>query len=120
ARRAEDRELLPREIVLPQKPVAQRVVDVVVDVGDAIHEADDLALERLRLPFSGVGEDSVTDLVREVDAEGDAMRLLVVPEASSETLVQRVVQRILPGMAERRVPGVVPESDRLDQVLVQP
>ena len=35
-----------REVVLGEKPVAHGVVDVVVDVGDAVDEADDLPLER--------------------------------------------------------------------------
>ena len=34
--------------------------------------------------------------------------------------LQRVVERVLARVAERRVPHVVPEADRLDEILVQP
>ena len=61
---AEQRDLLVRQVVLAEQPVAHRVVDVVVDVGDAVDEADDLALERRRLSLAGVREDAVADLVR--------------------------------------------------------
>ena len=49
----------------------------------------------------------------------DAQRLLVVPEAHAEAGRQAVVERLLAGVAERRVPGVVAEADRLDEILVQ-
>ena len=47
-------------------------------------------------------------------------RLLVVPEAAAERGVERIVERLLTRVPERRVAGVVPEADRLDEVLVQP
>ena len=34
--------------------------------------------------------------------------------------VEHVVERLLAGVAERRVARVVPEADRLDEVLVEP
>jgi hypothetical protein len=43
-----------------------------------------------------------------------------VTEATSEPVPQHVVERILARVAERRVPGVVAEADRLGQVLVEP
>ena len=50
----------------------------------------------------------------------DPERLLVVPEPRAEPLAQRLVERLLAGMPERRVPRVVAEPDRLDEILVQP
>src|SRR5688500_6213537 len=44
-----------------------------------------------------------------------AQRLVVVPEAARKQLVQY----LLAGVAERRVPEVVRERDRLGQVLIQ-
>ena len=41
-------------------------------------------------------------------------------EVPAEALVQRVVERLLARMPERRVPHVVAEPDRLHEVLVQP
>ena len=43
-----------------------------------------------------------------------------MPKAAAEPLPQRLVQSVLPGVPERRVPGVVPEPDPLDEVLVEP
>ena len=45
---AEDRDLLARQVALGEHAGAQRVVDVVVDVGDAVDEPHDPALERRR------------------------------------------------------------------------
>ena len=54
-----------------QEAEADGVVDVVVDVRDAIDDAHDLALERLRLLLARVREDAVADLVREVERARD-------------------------------------------------
>ena len=120
AGRAEQLDLLAGQLLLGEDPVADRVVDVVVDVGDAVDDPDDPALERLRLLRPGVGEDAVADLVREVQPPRDPPRLLVVAEAAAEGGVERVVERLLAGVTERRVAGVVAEADRLDEVLVEP
>ena len=45
------------------------------------------------------------------------MRLLVVPEPRAERAAERLVQRLLAGVPERRVPRVVTEPDRLGQVV---
>ena len=79
-----------------------------------------LPLERRRLLRAGVGEDPVADLVGEVQPHRDPMRLLVVPEPTAEPAADDVVERLLAGVTERRVPGVVAEADRLDEILVQP
>ena len=79
--RAEHRDLVARQVALLEQAVADRVVDVVVDVGDAVDDADDLALERLGLLLARVREDAVADLVGQVQPLGDPQRLLVVPEA---------------------------------------
>ena len=47
----------------------------------------------------------------------DSQRLQVVLEAAE--LAHALVERVLAGMAERRVAEVVGEADRLDEVLVQ-
>ena len=81
---------------------------------------DDLALERLRLLRAGVREDPVPHLRGQVQLLGDPQRLLVVMEAGAEPLSQAGVEPLLAGVAERRVAHVVPEPDRLGQILVQP
>ena len=75
---AQQLDLVRRKVPLGQEPVAQRVVDVVVDVRDPIDDADDLPLVRLGLALTGVREDPVADLVCEVQLPRDAVRLLVV------------------------------------------
>ena len=90
-----------------------------VDVGHPVDEPHDLPLERLRLTLAGVCEDPVAHLVRQVERPRDPVRLLVVPEAAIEPLLQSSVQSVLTGVPERRVAGVVAEPDRLDEVLVE-
>ena len=41
-------------------------------------------------------------------------------KAPLEASLQQRVERLLTGVAERRVAEIVPEADRLDEVLVQP
>ncbi len=74
AGRAECLDLAARQVALLEDAVANRVVDVVVDVGDAVDDANDLALERLRLARAGVGQDAVDDLVGQVEAACDPRR----------------------------------------------
>src|SRR5207245_1706161 len=64
ARVAERCELSLRKVLRLQNAEPQRVVDVVVDVGDAVDDANDLALERRRFAFAGVREDSVAYFLR--------------------------------------------------------
>ena len=104
-----------------------RVVDVVVDVGDAVHQAHDLALERGRLRSpAGVADDPVAHRLGQVqplavalERVDDPQRVLVVQERGPEPLGQAAVERVLADVAERRVAEVVAEPDRLDQVLVE-
>ena len=119
-----------RHILHGDQSGAHRVVEIVIDVGDAIGDADDLAFERIRpgpppLGHSGAGlgvaEDSVADGIGEVQSAAfsspdvdDTQALLVVAKAG-----KGLGQRRLPGVAERRVTEIVTEADRLDQIFVQ-
>ena len=82
---------------------------------------------RVRLVRARVVEDPVANLGRQVEPAPVALehlhhtqRVLVVPEVPAESLLQQRVERLLAGMSERRVPEVVTEADRLDEILVQP
>ena len=106
---------------------AQRVVDVVVDVGDAVDDPHDPALER-RGPRGapGVTEDAVANARAEVQPDpialehlDDPQRLLVVTKAAVEALTKAGVDDRLADMAERRVAEIVSEPDRLDEILVE-
>src|SRR6201992_4283937 len=120
-------ELGARQVVGTEDPGPQRVVDVVVDVGDAVDEADDPPLQRRRLDRAGVVEDAVADRRGEGEAGAVALahlehpqRVLVVLEAAAGALLQAAVEGVLAGVAEGRVAEVVAEPDRLGEVLVQP
>jgi hypothetical protein len=103
------------------------VVDVVVDVGDAVDEPHDPALERARHRRpAGVAEDPVAHVGGEVqalavalEALDDPQRVLVVAELAAEALAQAVVERGLADVPERRVAEVVAQADRLVEVLVE-
>ena len=124
--RAEQLDLGAREFVLGKDARPKGVVDVVVDVGDAVDEPDDSALERPRLVRPSVVEDPVAHLFGEVETAAisfedvdDPERVLVVAEPEPEPLTEDGVERLLPGVAEGRVPEVVTEADRLDEIFVQ-
>src|SRR5581483_6290832 len=116
---AEHVDLRARQVAFLEDAVADRVVDVVIDVRNAIDDADDLALERLRLALAPVGEDAVAHLVRQVEALRNTERVLVVPEATAEPLGKRGVERLLARVSERRMAHVVSKADRLDEILVE-
>jgi hypothetical protein len=127
ARRPQQLDLLTRQLLRVEHPGPHGVVDVVVDVRDPVDEPDDLALERVRLVRPRVVEDPVADLGGQVEPAAlalehvdDPERVLVVAEVPPEALLQSVVERLLTRVPERRVAEVVPEPDRLDEVLVQP
>ncbi len=119
AGRPEQLDLVARQIGFGQQAEADGVVDVVVDVRDAIDDAHDLALERLRLLLARMREDAVADLVREVEPPGDDERVLVVAEVPTGVLVECLVEGLLSGVPERCVPHVVAEPDRFHEVLVE-
>ena len=71
-------------------------------------------------------EDAVAHLLGQVEAAtvalqhlDHAQRVLVVLEAAVAALAQGSVERLLAGMAKRRVAEIVTEPDRLGQVLVE-
>ncbi len=114
------------QVLGAKDPRPQRVVDVVVDVGDAVDELDDPPLQRRRLARAGVVEDAIAHLLGEVEPAPVSLqhldhpqRVLVVLEAGAAALAQRRVERLLAGVPEGRVAEVVPEPDRLGQVLVE-
>ena len=119
AARAEQRDLVLRQVFGIEDPVPDGVVDVVVDVRDPVDDAHDLALVRLGLDLTRVLEDPVAHLPRQVERFRDPERLLVVPEAEPEALPQALVERLLAHVPERRVPHVVAQANRLREVLVQ-
>ena len=119
-------DLFLRQVSVRQEAGAQGVVDVVVDVGDAVDEADDLPLERGRVAGAGVLEDAVAHLLGEVQTAAlllehvdHAERLLVVAEPAAEALEDDLVEHLLAGVAEGRVAQVVADGDRLGEILVE-
>ena len=124
-----------------QQARAQPVVDVVVVVGDLVGEVGDLRLEAwlallqealadLAEPAGvldrTVLEDAFARLEREVEAVESAVALLELVDHAQRlqvvlepaVLLHALVQRVLSGVAERRVPEVVRQGDRLDEVFV--
>ena len=96
-----------------------------VDVGDAVHEPHDPALERGGRVRPRVVEDAVAHLLGEVeplDLEvlDHPQRVLVVVEAHAVALLQALVEHRLADVAEGRMAEIVAQADRLGEVLVQP
>jgi hypothetical protein len=123
---AEQRDFLLRQIVRRNNPRPHRVIDVVVDVSHPVDDAHHPPLERLGLPRPSVIEDPVQHLLGQIESPAIArqhlhhpQRVLVVPEPHP-VLLQLLVEHLLPDVPEGRVTEVVPQPDRLGQVLVQP
>ena len=71
-------------------------------------------------------EDAVTHLDRQIEPApvplerfDDTQRVLVVPETAAAPLAQQLVERLLAGVPEGRMPEIVAETDRLDEILVE-
>ena len=108
-----------------QDPRADRVVDVVVQVGDPVGEPHDLRLQgRGRGHRPGVVQDAVADLPGEVQAGAVVLQELDDAQATARSGgtagPRNGRERLLAQVPERRVAQVVPERDRLGEVLVQP
>jgi hypothetical protein len=73
AGRSEQFDLVARQLRRVEHPRANRVVDVVIDVRDPVDEANDLALERVRLVRAGVVEDAVAHLGGQVEPTAVAL-----------------------------------------------
>ena len=127
-RRAEDLEDLGRDIFHRNQTAPERIVEIVVDVGDAIGDPNHLAFQRIRCSRRGVGdagaelgmtENAVANRKRQVETApipfqmiDYAKTLLVVAEAR-----EGFGQGRLTGVPKWGVTKIVPESDRLDEIL---
>ena len=128
SRVAQHRDRLRRQVAERDDSRANGVVDVVIDVRDAVDEADDPSLEgRRRLRAPGVTGDTVAGGRGEVEAPAGpreagarAQRVLVVAESRSEPPLETAIEGVLADVPERRVAEVVAEPDRLGEVLVEP
>src|ERR1035441_3057360 len=123
----QDRDRLARQVRGGDHAGPHRIVDVVIDVGDAVHQADDLALQRRRLRGApGVADDPVAHRHRQIQAQplalqrvDDAQRVLVVAEGRSEALPQAAINTVLADVTEWWMAEIVTEADRLHQILVE-
>ena len=130
---AERGDQIGRQVVRPDQAGPDRIVDVVVDVGDEVRDAHDLSFDRARadrrrhadrrarLPFR-VLRDAVADFPREVQAPpvvlqdvDDAEALLVVVEASGHQAIDDPLARV----TEWRVSEIVAERDGFGELFVQ-
>src|SRR5215210_2692125 len=129
-RRSKDLDHIWRDFGRRNQAGSERIVEIVVDIGDAVGDPHHFAFERIRLSCRGVGDtraelrvtkNAVPDRKRQVETApipfqmiNHAKTLLVVPEAR-----EGFGQRGLTGMPERRVTEIVAETDRLNEVLVE-
>ena len=98
-----------------------------VDVGHAVDEPDDLALQGGRLGSpAGVADDAVADGHSQIQAAAvalervhDSQRMFVVQEGGTEVIAQAAIQRLFADVTEGRVAKIVAEPDRLHQILVE-
>src|SRR5207302_10542598 len=100
------------------------VVQVMVDIGDAVGEPGNLPLTGRRHGHRPrVVEDPVSNLPGQVQPVPLVLQMLDDPQALfvvAEGPTEEWRERLLSEVAEGGVAQVVPEGDRLDEVLVQP
>ena len=94
-----------------------------VNIGDAVGDADNLSLPRLGDKLARVADNAHPNLIRQVQSRAVALqlvhhakRLLVVPERLSRHIRQRRLARV----AKRRVSQIVSIGRCLRQVLIEP
>ncbi len=122
---------VPRQVRLHQQPRSDRIVGVVVHVGDEVGHPDQLALERGGLVLASdwrtrlalrVAGDAVAHLPGEVQAAAVPLQRVDHSKALrrvGEPARHERVERALAPVPERRVPEVVAEADGFGQVFVQ-
>jgi hypothetical protein len=128
--------VVARQVVQGQQSCADAVVEVVIEVGDAVGDAHNRRFEvdgllgfvggEVGTPF-GVPDDALAYLVRQVqpapvffDAVHHAQALLVVAEArGGDIFAQDCVQRLFACVSEGGVSEVVREGDRFSEVFVE-
>ena len=99
-----------------------RILDVVVDIGDLVGHPDDPAFGGGGPGPFGVGDDAVAHLPGQVEAPAVLFQPVHHPQALFivlEAAGAQGVQRPLPCVAERGVAQVVGQGHRLGQVLVE-
>ena len=122
-RRAQNVRDIPRNIAFRQNPRTNRIVNVVVDVRNAVGRAHDLPLERLGDPRPCVSENRHAHLIGKVQPVAIALelihhakRLLIVVKRRSHHVRQRRLARV----TKRRVPQIVPIGRGLGKIFIQP
>ena len=114
----------PGQVLEAQHAGAERVVDVVVDVGDPVDQPHDPALRASpagcgpvwrRMPSRTCSVRLSRSISSTTRSECSLWRKRVPP-----ALAHARVEHLLADVAERRVAEVVAEPDRLGQVLVEP
>ena len=107
-----------RNIALADNARAYRIVNIVVDIGNAVGKVDNAAFRRTRLAPAGMADNAVAHLARKVqilEHIHNAQTLLVVPKTERTNLIERR----LSGVTERRVPEIMSERDRFGQILIE-
>ena len=110
-----------RQLGKLQVAAADRIVDIMVEIGDAVAEAHYAALQRLRLLRPAVAEDAVARFLRQVQPLAIVFQQVhhAQPLAVMVEIMLYRSKRPFAGMAERRMPQVMTKRDRLGQVFVQ-
>jgi hypothetical protein len=122
---AQDHDGLLWEVLRLDQPGPKRVVDIVVDVGDAVGRTHDLAFEGRGLRITCVVEYPVPDLPGKVQASALVFQNLDHAKALNVVVKllgarKKLGERALPYVSERCMPQVVSERYRLREVLVEP
>ena len=119
---SQDVQAVFRELKGFQNAGAQRVVQIVVQIGDPVCPPDTFRFHGGRFGFAGMGEDSLADFFCQIQPFTTVFKHLEHPKTLfivTETFRQQVVQRSFSDMAVRRMPQIVSERNGFRKVFVQ-
>ena len=111
-----------RNILLRHNTGTAGVVNIMVDVGDFIRNANDLPLQSVGLLSLGVAENAVFHFIGQVQPGAVFLDLLHRAHALGivgETAGAQAVQRPLTGVTKGGVPQIVPQGNGLGEILIQ-
>ena len=111
-----------RQIAFPQDPAADGIVDIMIDICDAVGKADDVAFSG-RGDHIGMAEDAVPHLFGEIQSFAAFFDIFHHAHALLIVLIAARTDAVQCGFAcvpEGGVPEVMPQCDRFGEIFIEP
>ena len=113
---------IPRNIINPDNPAAERVVQIMIQIGDTVCTPDTFTFQRVGHLSSRMRQDSITDFPGQIQAFSIVFKPLDDPKTllvMAETVRKKRIERTLSYMPIGSMPQIMPQGDCFGQVFVQ-